>query len=34
MYSVNANSLIIKPTAGTIRAGTAIIIESLGFLFQ
>jgi len=31
MYSVNANSLIINPTAGTIRAGTAIIIESLGF---
>jgi hypothetical protein len=31
MYSVNANSLTIKPTAGTIRAGTAIIIESLGF---
>jgi len=31
MYSVNANSLIINPAAGTIRAGTAIIIESLGF---
>ncbi len=31
MYSVNANSLIINPTPGTIRAGTAIIIESLGF---
>ncbi|WP_186672802.1 DUF4183 domain-containing protein [Sporosarcina sp. BP05] len=31
MYSVNANSLIINPTPGIIRAGTAIIIESLGF---
>ncbi len=31
LYSVNTNSLIINPTAGTIRAGTAIIIESLGF---
>jgi len=34
MYSVNANSLIINPTPGTIRAGTAIIIESLGFLAE
>jgi hypothetical protein len=31
LYSLNANSLIINPTAGTIRAGTSIIIESLGF---
>ena len=31
LYMVNANSIIINPTAGLIRAGTSIIIESLGF---
>ncbi|NYF25675.1 DUF4183 domain-containing protein [Sporosarcina sp. JAI121] len=34
LYMVNENALIINPTPGTIRAGTSIIVESLGFSSQ
>lgn len=31
LYAVNSNTLTIQPTGQTIKAGTPIILESLGF---